>query len=105
MVPGSAKSESADTLFRIEPTLLDVVPGEVNDLAAELAAASLRLGASLHPMTAASLADLVRIMNTYYSWPATHPYDPKAVSHISITAAQMVDCGRSINFDTSAWDL
>jgi len=104
MVPGSAKSESADTLFRIEPTLLDVVPGEVNDLAAELAAASLRLGASLHPTTAASLADLVRIMNTYYSWPATHPYGPK-VSHISITAAQMVDCGRSINFDTSAWYL
>ena len=67
MIPGSAKSESADTLFRIEPTLLDVVPGEVNDLVAELAAASLRLGASLHPTTAASVADPVRIMNSYYS--------------------------------------
>jgi Fic family protein len=67
MVSRSAKSQTADTLFRIEPTLLDEVPGEVNDVVAELAAASSRLGASLHPATAASLADLVRIMNTYYS--------------------------------------
>jgi len=67
MAPGSAKSEIADTHFRIEPTLLDEVPGEVNDVVAELAAASSHLGASLHPTTAASLADLVRIVNTYYS--------------------------------------
>ena len=67
MSPGSAKSETADSLFRIEPTLLDEVPGEVNDVVAELAAASSHLGALLHPTTAASLADLVRIMNTYYS--------------------------------------
>ena len=56
-----------ETLFRIEPTLVDEVPGELNDVVAELAAASSKLGASLHPTTAASLADLVRIMNTYYS--------------------------------------
>ena len=37
------------------------------DLAAELAAASAKLGRSLHATTAAHLADLVRIMNTYYS--------------------------------------
>jgi len=43
------------------------VPGELNDVVAELAAASSRLGSSLHATTAASLADLVRIMNTYYS--------------------------------------
>ena len=67
MITGSAKSKIADTLFRIEPTLLDEVPSEVNDVVAELAAASSHLGASLHPTTAASLADLVRIMNTYYS--------------------------------------
>ena len=67
MAMRSAKSETTDTLFRIEPTLLDDVPGEVNDVVAELAAASSHLGASLHPTTAASLADLVRIMNTYYS--------------------------------------
>ena len=67
MITGSAKSKIADTLFRIEPTLLDEVPGDVNDVVAELAAASSHLGASLHPTTGASLADLVRIMNTYYS--------------------------------------
>ena len=67
MVRASAKSEAADTLFRIEPTLLDEVPGEVSDVAAELAAASSHLGASLHPTIAASLANLVRIVNTYYS--------------------------------------
>ena len=63
----SAKTTNGETPFRIEPTLLDEVPGEVNEVVAELAAASSRLGASLHPATAASLADLVRIMNTYYS--------------------------------------
>lgn len=57
----------AETVFRIEPTLLDEMPGELNDVVAELAAASSRLGGSLNATTAASLADLVRIMNTYYS--------------------------------------
>jgi len=63
----SAKPSDGETVFGIEPTLLDEVPGEVNDVVAELAAASSMLGSSLHPATAASLADLVRIMNTYYS--------------------------------------
>lgn len=39
----------------------------MTDVAAELAAASAVLGAKLHPTTAANLAALVRIMNTYYS--------------------------------------
>ena len=43
------------------------MPGELNDVVAELAAASSRLGGSVNATTAASLADLVRIMNTYYS--------------------------------------
>ena len=37
------------------------------DLVAELSTTSARLGRSLHPRTAANLANLVRIMNTYYS--------------------------------------
>ena len=61
------KAQDRETLFRIDPTLLDEVPGELNDVVAELAAASSRLGESLSATTAASLADLVRIMNTYYS--------------------------------------
>jgi Fic family protein len=37
------------------------------DLTAELSASSAKLGRSLHPRTASNLAELVRIMNTYYS--------------------------------------
>lgn len=52
---------------RIEPARLDQPPGAIADLAAELAAASAVLGRSLHPRTLSNLADLVRVMNTYYS--------------------------------------
>ena len=52
---------------RIEPSLLEPVPGGIADLAAELSAAGAVLGASLPPMTATNLASLVRIMNSYYS--------------------------------------
>jgi Fic family protein len=67
MTTKTAKRPDLELVSRIEPTLLDEVPGELNDVVAELAAASSRLGSSLHATTAASLADLVRIMNTYYS--------------------------------------
>jgi Fic family protein len=52
---------------RIEPARLETAPEQVADLAAELSAASAELGRALHPHTAANLADVVRIMNTYYS--------------------------------------
>lgn len=56
-----------ESVDRIEPALLDELPGSVADVIAELSAASATLGKALHPRTAAHLADLVRIMNTYYS--------------------------------------
>src|ERR1035438_5960173 len=52
---------------RIEPCLLDEAGAEILDLLADLSAASQTLGARLHPRSAASLADLVRVMNCYYS--------------------------------------
>jgi Fic family protein len=52
---------------RIEPVRLASVPEEVNDLVAELSAASSSLGNRLHQKTASNLADLVRVMNCYYS--------------------------------------
>lgn len=52
---------------RIEPTRLEHVSEVISDTLAELVSASATLGQSLHPRTAANLADLVRIMNTYYS--------------------------------------
>lgn len=56
-----------ETPQRIEPTLLDSVPSAISDAIAELASKTALLGQRLHPRTAANLADLVRLMNTYYS--------------------------------------
>lgn len=56
-----------ETVQRIEPARLEEVPEALSDVVAELAAASVKLGQALHPRTAANLAALVRIMNSYYS--------------------------------------
>jgi Fic family protein len=58
---------SAETVARIEPARLEEPTGEIADVIAELSAAAATLGKALHPRTAANLADLVRVMNTYYS--------------------------------------
>jgi Fic family protein len=52
---------------RIEPARLEDVPEAIADVTAELSAASAILGAALHPTTAANLAALLRIVNSYYS--------------------------------------
>ena len=52
---------------RIEPARLEEVQEPISDVVAELAAASAKLGHGLNPATAANLASLVRIMNSYYS--------------------------------------
>src|SRR5437870_10674449 len=59
--------ELLKSVQRIEPARVENPPERVADLAAELSAASAKLGRSLHARTAANLTDLVRIMNTYYS--------------------------------------
>lgn len=56
-----------ETPYRIEPCLLENPPLDVVDLVAELTSLTEQLGARLHPDAAASLADMVRIMNCYYS--------------------------------------
>ena len=56
-----------ETPGRIEPCLLDEVQPGILDLVTSLASASQALGSRLHPRSAASLADLVRVMNCYYS--------------------------------------
>jgi Fic family protein len=58
---------SGETTQRIEPARLEELPAVISDVVAELAAASAQLHHALSPRTAASLASLVRIMNTYYS--------------------------------------
>src|SRR5689334_5146162 len=59
--------ERLESVQRIEPACIERPPEQVADLVAELSASSAKLGHSLHARTAANLADLVRIMNTYYS--------------------------------------
>src|ERR1700685_895081 len=58
---------SPETPSRIEPARLDEPTGPIADVIAELSASAATLGSALHPRTASNLADLVRIMNTYYS--------------------------------------
>lgn len=58
---------NAESVSRIEPARLDEPTGPIADAIAELAAAAATLGKALHPRTASNLANLVRIMNTYYS--------------------------------------
>lgn len=59
--------DSIEATDRIEPARIDAPEGELLDLFAVLSARAEVLGRSLHPRTAANLAQLVRIMNTYYS--------------------------------------
>ncbi len=47
--------------------MLESIPVEINDLIASLTAATQQLGHRLHPQTTANLANLVRVMNCYYS--------------------------------------
>jgi Fic family protein len=67
MAKNIGQSVIAETVAQIEPTLLAHVPPELTDVVAELSAEAAALGRGLHPKTASNLADLVRIMNTYYS--------------------------------------
>lgn len=60
-------SPMIESVDRIEPTRLENAPEAIADVVAELSGAAAGLGRALHPRTAANLADLVRIMNTYYS--------------------------------------
>ena len=56
-----------ETPQRIEPARIEEASPILSDVVADLSAASATLGQTLHPKTAANLADLVRVMNTYYS--------------------------------------
>lgn len=56
-----------ETPGRLEPCLLEQLSVTITDLIADIAAAAERLDGRLHPRTATSLTDLVRMMNCYYS--------------------------------------
>jgi Fic family protein len=52
---------------RIEPCELETIPPDLSDALAELVQGATTLGSRLHPRTASGLAELVSIMNCYYS--------------------------------------
>jgi Fic family protein len=66
-ITGRSAKPEMESVGRIEPARLEEPTAAIADVIADLAAASATLGKALHPQTAANLADLVRIMNTYYS--------------------------------------
>ena len=53
--------------YRIEPCRLESYPASLVDVLGEVTGVATALGQRLHPRTAASLAELVRVMNCYYS--------------------------------------
>jgi Fic family protein len=56
-----------ETPARIEPCQLEAFPPSLADLVSEVIARATALGSRLHPRSAASLVELVRVMNCYYS--------------------------------------
>jgi Fic family protein len=56
-----------ETPARLEPCQLPSYSEKLADLISAVTASATTLGSRLHPLTAASLADLVRVMNCYYS--------------------------------------
>jgi Fic family protein len=57
----------AENVTRIEPCFLESINLELADLLAQIPAAAAGLTFVLHPKTASTLAELVRVMNCYYS--------------------------------------
>ena len=60
-------SEPLGSVSRIEPCQLEQVPPAIADRTVRLGVKATQLGERLQPQTAANLADLVRVMNCYYS--------------------------------------
>jgi Fic family protein len=58
---------SDESVFRIEPTRLDLISEKTGNLIADIVSASTGLTQALAPETADSLAREVRVMNCYYS--------------------------------------
>ncbi len=87
-------SIATDSSRRIEPARLDSLPEAVSNVVAELAAEAARLAHALNPQTAASLASLVRIMNSYYSnLIEGHDTQPRDIER-ALTGSLSRDAGR-----------
>lgn len=66
--PIQDRQEMIETPGRIEPCFFEEhIPASLADLSVEIQREAAGLGQGLHPDSAAELADLVRVMNCYYS--------------------------------------
>lgn len=65
MASRTSAASGFENVQRIEPATLEGATTAIADVIAELSAESAALGQALHPRTAASLAQLVPIMNAY----------------------------------------
>jgi len=63
----SESRSSLESVNRIEPTHLERTPESIADVVAEISGTTATLDAALHPTTVANLANIARIMNSYYS--------------------------------------
>ena len=83
-----------ETPGRIEPCLFEEhIPAELADLSVEIQREATRLGQGLHPDSAAELADLVRVMNCYYSnLIEGHNTQPRDIERALADAEIEVEC-------------
>lgn len=66
--PLQDRQKMLETPGRIEPCFFEEqIPASLADLSVDIQREAARLGQGLHPDSAAELADLVRVMNCYYS--------------------------------------
>ena len=95
-----------ETPSRIEPVFFeDQIPQVLADLSIEIQREAGNLGRGLHPESAAELADLVRMMNSYYSnLIEGHNTRPKDIKHAlaaeSLPASQHQRRSSPMSFDT-----
>lgn len=89
--------------FRMEPCLLDQAGTEILDLLAELSGAAHALGARLHVGSAAALADLVRVMNCYYSnLIEGHNMTPRDIERALAGQFDTVEASRNLQLEARA---
>ena len=97
------RRKSIKSVQRIEPARLENPPEQVADLVAELSAVTARLGRSLHPRTAANLADLVRVMNMYYRYLIEGHYTrPRDIERALAGDLDRAGQGRNLQIEATA---
>lgn len=88
---------------RIEPCLLDEVGPALLDLVAALAGEAQALSVRLHPASAAGLADLVRVMNCYYSnLIEGHNTKPRDIERALVEQFDPSDARRALQLEARA---